>query len=104
MSTQLDRLLAEIRACRACVDAPRGRPLPHEQLVGSTAPGYVTAWTSGAPEPGTSSLNFAAGALRSNIATLPLGPDGAVDARALLFGGSGVHLILDVSGYYLVED
>ncbi len=30
MSTQLDRLLAEIRACRACVDAPRGRPLPHE--------------------------------------------------------------------------
>lgn len=26
----LQRLLAEIRACRVCVDAPRGRPLGHE--------------------------------------------------------------------------
>ncbi|MFT0859494.1 uracil-DNA glycosylase family protein [Ancylobacter sp. G4_0304] len=26
----LDTLLAEIRACRFCVESPRGRPLPHE--------------------------------------------------------------------------
>jgi uracil-DNA glycosylase len=26
----LDRLLAEIRACRVCRDAPQGAPLPHE--------------------------------------------------------------------------
>ncbi len=26
----LDALLAEIRACRVCVDTPAGRPLPHE--------------------------------------------------------------------------
>ncbi|MEZ5923476.1 MAG: uracil-DNA glycosylase family protein [Hyphomicrobiaceae bacterium] len=26
----LDRLLAEIRGCRRCLDAPLGRPLPHE--------------------------------------------------------------------------
>jgi uracil-DNA glycosylase len=26
----LQRLLAEIRACRVCVDAPEGKPLPHE--------------------------------------------------------------------------
>lgn len=30
MSKPLDRLLAEIRACRACRTAPRGRPLAHE--------------------------------------------------------------------------
>lgn len=29
-SEHLDRLVREIRACRICVDAPRGRPLPHE--------------------------------------------------------------------------
>lgn len=28
--TALDKLTAEIRACRICVDAPRGRPLGHE--------------------------------------------------------------------------
>ncbi|WP_336799997.1 uracil-DNA glycosylase family protein [Kaistia sp. MMO-174] len=28
--SELDRLLADIRACRICVDHPLGRPLPHE--------------------------------------------------------------------------
>jgi uracil-DNA glycosylase len=27
--TEFDRVLASIRACRACVEAPEGRPLPH---------------------------------------------------------------------------
>ena len=30
MSEDLGRLLAEIRACRRCVDEPAGRPLPHQ--------------------------------------------------------------------------
>lgn len=30
MSAHLDRLLAEIRACRRCVEEPNGVPLPHE--------------------------------------------------------------------------
>lgn len=30
MSAKLDLLLREIRACRLCRDAPRGKPLPHE--------------------------------------------------------------------------
>ncbi|MDF2620823.1 MAG: hypothetical protein K0S00_3482 [Xanthobacteraceae bacterium] len=29
-SDTLDAVLAEIRACRACVEHPRGKPLPHE--------------------------------------------------------------------------
>ena len=28
--TELDRLLCNIRACRTCVEAPDGKPLPHE--------------------------------------------------------------------------
>jgi uracil-DNA glycosylase len=30
VSARLDRLLAEIRACRRCAEAPNGLPLPHE--------------------------------------------------------------------------
>jgi uracil-DNA glycosylase len=30
MMTRLDRLVSEIKACRICRDAPKGRPLPHE--------------------------------------------------------------------------
>ncbi len=30
LAAALDALLAEIRACRACVETPRGKPLPHE--------------------------------------------------------------------------
>jgi uracil-DNA glycosylase len=30
MDSELDRLVARIRACRICVDNPVGRPLPHE--------------------------------------------------------------------------
>ena len=29
-ATALESLVAEIRACRVCVDKPRGKPLPHE--------------------------------------------------------------------------
>jgi uracil-DNA glycosylase len=29
-TSELDRLLADIRACRICVESPIGRPLPHE--------------------------------------------------------------------------
>jgi uracil-DNA glycosylase len=56
----LDHLLAEIRACRICVDAPRGKALPHEPrpvvrvtatarlLVVSQAPG-IRVHQSGLP-------------------------------------------------------
>jgi uracil-DNA glycosylase len=30
MGYQLDNVLAAIRACRVCVETPRGKPLPHE--------------------------------------------------------------------------
>ena len=30
MTSALDRLASEIRVCRVCVEAPEGRPLPHE--------------------------------------------------------------------------
>ncbi|WP_378950579.1 uracil-DNA glycosylase family protein [Mesorhizobium sp. ANAO-SY3R2] len=60
MSEELDRLVAEIRACRICVEHPAGRPLPHEPrpvvtasstariLIAGQAPG-TKVHLSGAP-------------------------------------------------------
>lgn len=59
-TTPLDDLLADIRACRICADAPKGKPLPHEPrpvvrvtssarlLVASQAPG-IRVHQSGLP-------------------------------------------------------
>jgi len=70
-------------------------------VINPTAPGFVTAWAAGAPAPTTVDINFAAGALRSNNATLSLSGAGAIDVRATLFGSNPqVHLALDVTGYY----
>lgn len=60
MSVELDRLVAEIRACRICVEHPAGKPLPHEPrpvvtasstariLIAGQAPG-TKVHLSGAP-------------------------------------------------------
>ena len=60
MSTELERLTARIRACRICVETPKGKPLPHEPhpvvrlsakarvLIAGQAPG-TKVHASGAP-------------------------------------------------------
>jgi hypothetical protein len=59
--------------------------------------GYVTAWPDGGGRPGTSNLNFGPGQTIANLATVPLGPDGAID----LFNFQGrADLVADVVGYY----
>jgi hypothetical protein len=73
--------------------------------VDATAPGHLTLWPAGAPAPGTSNLILSVGIVRSGNATLPLNGAGSVDVRATLFGTSPqVHLVLDISGYYRLED
>ena len=67
--------------------------------VAPASAGYLTAYASGATAPTTSILNFAAGRTVANLAVVPVGADGSI---ALRNGGAGtVHLLGDVSGYYL---
>jgi len=63
------------------------------------APGYITVYGDGTPQPLASNLNFSPGQTVPNLVMAPVGPDGKVD----LFNGSAgdVHLVADVSGYYL---
>jgi hypothetical protein len=67
-------------------------------IVSPSAAGNLTVWPDG-PQPGTSSVNYRAGAVRANNAILKLGPDGTVMVFVSQPKGQ-IHLILDVAGYF----
>jgi len=61
------------------------------------APGFVTVWPSGVPQPGTSNLNQErAGQTVANLVIVPVGPDGAVR----LFSLSGTDIVVDDLGRF----
>lgn len=67
--------------------------------LGSTSKGNLLLYRAGIDAPGVSTVNFAAGQIRSNNTLVHLGA-GAFAAIASLPDGGRVHLIVDVSGYY----
>jgi hypothetical protein len=73
--------------------------------VTATAPakaGYITAYPHGAPIPTASNVNFLADQTVPNVVVVPVGPDGQV---SLYNGSQGtVHLLADISGYFLAGD
>ena len=64
-----------------------------------TAPGYITAYEAGTPQPRASTLDFAAGQTVANLVTAPISSDGKVALTSM--SGGTVQLIADVQGYYL---
>lgn len=66
----------------------------------SVGAGFVSARASGAGPTATSALNLVPGVDRSNLAIVPLGPDGAI---ALSSPISLTHLVADVVGYLSPE-
>jgi uncharacterized repeat protein (TIGR01451 family) len=67
--------------------------------VNPTGAGTLVLWRSGTALPGTSSLNFPAGAVRGNNAVVGLS-GGTLDARAVVGGSGTVQVVIDVSGYF----
>ena len=66
--------------------------------VAPTANGHLTVFPTGQSTPTSSTLNFAAGRTVPNAVVAALGTDGKV--RFVVATGS-VHLVADVSGYFL---
>jgi hypothetical protein len=65
--------------------------------TGSAAPGFITAWPTGQPQPTVSTLNLTkTGDTRPNAAILPVGAGGLVS----YFVENGAHLLADASGYF----
>jgi glucose/arabinose dehydrogenase len=58
--------------------------------------GYLTMWPTGAPQPLVSTLNAFDGQITANMAIVPAGTGGAVNA----FVADTTHLILDITGYF----
>jgi len=64
----------------------------------ATAPGFVTAWPAGEPQPTVSNLNVeAAGQTIANFAVVRLGVGGQIN----LYAYRSLHLIADVTGYWV---
>jgi hypothetical protein len=69
-------------------------------IVGPAAAGALIVYPAGSSNPGTSTLNFSAGATRANNAQILLGPSGAANFLLASSVGATAHLLVDVLGYY----
>jgi hypothetical protein len=83
----------------------RGRCIPvlsalKRKLTGATGTGFLVLFPGSTAAPGTSTINFTAGATRANNAVLPLGADGTLGVTPFVSGNGTVHVILDVTGYF----
>lgn len=67
--------------------------------VSPPASGYLTAYATGATRPRVSTLNYAPGLTRANLATVKVGTSG----KLTVYNGSTqpVNVVVDVAGYYL---
>src|SRR6476646_7724897 len=59
--------------------------------------GFLTLWPQGTPKPFVSTLNAGDGAITSNLAIVP-SSNGSIS----IFGSNPTHVIMDISGYFLV--
>ncbi len=66
-------------------------------VTGATAGSYLTLYPAGSARPSSSNLNFPAGKTISNLATVELSSQGALDVYN--YAGT-VNVIVDVQGYY----
>jgi len=64
--------------------------------TGASASGHLTAFPCG-PVPGTSNVNYPAGATVPNLAIVPLAPDGSI---CLQSSAGSPHVVADVVGWY----
>ncbi len=66
-----------------------------------TVTGHVSVSPGGAPDPGTSTLNFVRNQTISNTALVRIADNGAVDLRT---NTGQVHVLVDVTGWYSAGD
>jgi hypothetical protein len=84
-----------------CLSPPTARALSVNIVATqSSDPGDIRLYTpvSGLPE--ASTINYGAGQTRANNAVIPLDASGTMTAFVSQIGGSTVHFILDVNGYF----
>ena len=68
-------------------------------VVGTLADGYITAFPSNATQPNASTLNYFAGAVLANGATVKVSQS-SLTSDWNLFSLATTHFVADVTGYY----
>ncbi len=66
-------------------------------VAGSDTAGYLSVWNCSTDRPTVSTLNFAAGEVAPNGASVPLDANGGI----CVFSSASTDLIVDVNGYYV---
>jgi hypothetical protein len=78
------------------IPADAGAVLLNITATNAAAPGYITGWPGGAPQPVASLLNLTeVDETRANAAILPVGASGGIS----YFSDAGTHLLADAFGY-----
>lgn len=98
-----DRILDVVAVTRCGVS-----PLAHAvalnvTVIQTTASGRVTVYPADQSLPPTSTLNFPVGVTRANNTLIMLSPDDRIKLRPVLNGGGSVHLVVDVTGFFVNE-
>jgi hypothetical protein len=65
-------------------------------VVPSGPLGFLSAWPTGSPQPGSSTLNAPTGAVTANAAIVPAGSGGAIRVIAT----NATDLVIDINGYF----
>ena len=65
-------------------------------VVSTAGGGYLTAWSAGATQPDTSSINWTAGQIAANMVTSKLSSNGQME----IYDSSAADVIVDVVGWY----
>jgi PKD repeat protein len=99
-----DRVL-DVDAVTACGVSPlSGAVAINVTVFQPSGNGHLIAYPGNlAQPPGTSTLNFSTGLVRSNNALLKLSSDGKIKLRPVIAGGGTTHVIVDVVGYFIAE-
>lgn len=97
-----DRVL-DVVAVTRCGVSPLAKAVTlNVTVVQAPVSGRVTAYPANLSQvPPTSTVNFPAGVTRANNAILMLSPDGKLKLRPVLNQEASVHLIVDVTGFFV---
>jgi PKD repeat protein len=99
-----DRVLNVVAVTRCGVSSLATAVAINLTEVQPTGYGFINVYPGNlAQPPGTSTLNFSAGATRANNALVGLAPDGTLKLRPSMAGSGTVHLIVDVVGYFIAQ-
>lgn len=94
----------DVDGVTACAVSPLASAVAlNVTVVEPTGPGYLQVFSADLATSSTSVLNFSGGQVRANNALVELSSEGKIRLRPAVSGGGTVHVIVDVTGYFIAQ-